>query len=250
MCIAICKPKNITLPQDHAEESYCSNGDGAGFAVARGGRIILQKGFFSLKAFTKAFEPFRNDAALVHFRIATSGGINKEMCHPFLLCNGKYALIHNGVLSIAHDKQKESDTSRFCSSVLTPLLDAGVSLHSPALRYLVEEAIGSYNKIAVMDSAGNTVIFNEKSGNEVGGIWYSNTSYLPYIAPFKTVRDKKTWLKESQELLKAEDTNYPAEAECWYCGDRFTQNTAEDVLCTQCEKEEEVQYFNSEYNRR
>lgn len=234
MCIAIHKPKNVLLSDDHMEESFLCNPDGAGFAAAVGGKIILRKGFFTYEEFRKAFKPYARNAALVHFRIATSGGINAEMCHPFSLCGGKYALIHNGILGIEHDKSKESDTSKFCRSVLTPLLDAGVPLSSPSLHYLVEEAIGPYNKIAVMSGDGQTVIFNESEGNETKGIWYSNHSYLP------RVKVSTSWADTPKFLSRLTGEKLAQPEYCWYCGNSFHAENYDDVLCTSCNEMEDL----------
>ena len=190
MCIAIHKPKGVIIPQAHLEESFVSNPDGAGFTVClSSGKLVSRKGFFTIEAFNAAFRSYTSFPALIHFRIATSGGINPEMCHPFELCGGKYSMIHNGVLDLKPHKGK-SDTATFADSVLTPLLARGIHPSDPAFKFLVEGTIGKWNKILIMDNSGKVTYFNEKEGHRFNKIWYSNNSYLSPILPKPTYSGK------------------------------------------------------------
>jgi len=152
---------------------FDANSDGAGFAVAVGGKVAVFKGYFSFEEFWDAWQPFADEAAVIHFRYATHGTIGKRNCHPFAL-HGR-AVVHNGILNIA-STEKSSDTAEFCRLVLGPML-AGVSASSPALRFLIEETIGAGNKIAVLEPDGSAVIYNEGKGIWDGGVWYSNSGY-------------------------------------------------------------------------
>lgn len=236
MCICIHKPAGVTIPDKYLAEGFLSNPDGAGFAVCdkRLG-FIVRKGFFTIKDFNRAFNPFRKAPALVHFRIATSGGVNPEMCHPFLLCGGKYALIHNGILGIKPHVGK-SDTATFADSVLTPLLESGIPHDSPALRFLVEQAIGRYNKILIMDSSGKVAYFNEFSGHENEGIWYSNESYLP-SARVQTKLQIPKWQEDDWKKWAGRDKGALLNTfrRCEYCGEDMEEWAPADALyCDDC----------------
>lgn len=236
MCIAIHKPKGVTIPIAHLKESFASNPDGAGFAALHHKHgFVISKGFFTLEEFSRAYEPFENSPALVHFRIATSGGVSSEMCHPFPLCGGKYAMIHNGVLDIKPHKGK-SDTATFADSVLTPLLDAGVPHTCPSFKFLVESAIGNWNKILIMDRAGKVAYFNEDKGHRLNKVWYSNDTYLPskYTAPAKTVMKPWTdaeWAKAGYGSGRGTLLN--EERLCEYCQEPLDEFNEEDY-CWDC----------------
>jgi hypothetical protein len=163
---------------DHFKEAFDSNPHGAGFALARNGKVEIHKGFFSYRAFRKAWgrEQAAKYAALIHFRWATHGEQTAANCHPWQL--DKYAMIHNGVLP-CHSTQQKSDTGHFNDDILMPLIKSGVTPDNEGLRWLVEKSIGTGNKILIMDGNGKCTIFNEKIGhwNKDTGAWYSNYSY-------------------------------------------------------------------------
>ena len=132
MCVAIYKPENIQTPSlDTLKKCWDANPDGAGFALCTGGdkyAIEIHKGYMTWKQFKAAFEKYRlADFArdmLLHFRIATHGGISPGNTHPFSLTKDvkllkhtnvrtNYALIHNGILPIKPEGDI-SDTMEFC----------------------------------------------------------------------------------------------------------------------------------------
>lgn len=234
MCIAIYKPAGETVPAGSLEESYYSNPDGAGFAVSDGRRLTVLKGFFCFEEFMSAYEPYREFAALIHFRIATHGDVNKSNCHPFSLCEGRYALVHNGIIGIK-PHGKKSDTATFADAVIAPLLRKGVQHTSQALRFLVEQAIGAGNKIAIMDRIGEVQIFNESSGHWHKGIWYSNESYRAYYRPF-------VWGKDKKDSLYRYDDAQDGYLRCTYCGNAYEESPDyDDVgLCEVCAEEFET----------
>ena len=161
MCVAIYKPENVQTPSlDTLKKCWDANPDGAGFALCTGGdkyAIEIHKGYMTWKQFKAAFEKYRlADFAgdmLLHFRIATHGGISPGNTHPFSLTKDvkllkhtnvrtNYALIHNGILPIK-PKGDISDTMEFCRR-MAPLYQ-----NIPSAFNLIEGMTGN-NKIAVM----------------------------------------------------------------------------------------------------
>ena len=69
-------------------------------------------------------------------------------------------------------------TGNFAKLVLEPML-ASHNADNPALRFLIESAIGPSNKIAIMNGAGEAVIYNETSGQWQDGVWFSNSGFRP-----------------------------------------------------------------------
>lgn len=181
MCLAIYKPAGKSIPEDHLRNGFDSNPHGAGFAFAKDGVVSIRKGYFTFKAFLAAYnECITEDLpALVHFRYATHGKRNEFNCHPWPVCGGEYACIHNGIINIQSSKKK-SDTGHFVDLVLSPMLECVADPATPALKFLVEETIGSGNKIVLMDGAGKVTIYNEKVGHWEKGVWYSNHGYESY----------------------------------------------------------------------
>lgn len=177
MCLAIVKPKGVQIARKYLQNGYDGNGDGCGFALATGHRLEVYRGFETFEHLWTTLKPVQHRyTMLIHFRLATHGEKNVANMHPFLICDGRYAVIHNGVLNIK-SKHGRSDTAIFAEDVLQPLLKRGISFNDPAFRYLVETSIGSGNKVCIIRADGKTAIYNESQGHWHKGAWYSNHGY-------------------------------------------------------------------------
>lgn len=212
MCLAIYKPKGASVPRKHLEAGFKSNKDGAGFAVAKNGELIVRKGFFTFTELWQAWQPFQFDAAIIHFRWATHGEVGEANCHPFSLNGGKYALIHNGIIDIESEGGM-SDTGTFAHLVLEPLLDR-LSPDEPSLVFLVESFLGAGNKVVILDAAGLATIYNESAGLWLNGVWYSNNSFEPKPAFVSLGR---------RTIEEVDDDKWFAD----YCGTNWKRNDRE-----------------------
>lgn len=115
MCVIIVKKAGMAMDSvtyETVQACWQANPHGAGFMYAREKKVHIFKGFMSLDALWGALAVAKVQASeplAIHFRIATSGGVNKGMCHPFplvpdtkklrstaVVCTA--ALAHNGVL--------------------------------------------------------------------------------------------------------------------------------------------------------
>ena len=182
MCVAIYKPEGVKTPSlEVLKQCWDANPDGAGFALRTGGdkyAIEIHKGYMTWKQFKAAFEKYRlADFAgdmLLHFRIATHGGISPGNTHPFSLTGDvkllkhinvrtNYALIHNGILPIKPEGDI-SDTMEFCRR-LAPLYQ-----NIPSAFNLIEGMAGN-NKIAVM-AKDKVHLFGDWEC--VKGVYFSN----------------------------------------------------------------------------
>lgn len=182
MCIAIVKTKDAEIPDEYLEESFEHNRDGAGLAYASNGKLYTIKGIFDEKEFIKAVrkaEKLAEGAMLIHCRIGTHGLKDKNNCHPHIISN-KCVLIHNGILRIDMPlNSKDSDTIWFIRKYLKPL--SRDFMKDDAICELIEMAIGSNNKFALLNNKGEYRILNESAGNWENGVWYSNCSYKPPV---------------------------------------------------------------------
>ena len=188
MCMAIFKPAGKNIPIDYLKTSFASNPHGCGIAFADGSSVTIRKGLWTWEQFLSEYSPRGNMAMLIHFRWATHGAQNETNCHPWQLLNGKLAMIHNGVLPIECADEALSDTGNFAKLVLEPML-ASHNADNPALRFLIESAIGPANKIAIMDKAGTAVIYNETSGEWQDGVWFSNSGFRPKAFTYSALDD-------------------------------------------------------------
>lgn len=182
MCIAIYKPQDKILSQETLKECYDSNPDGAGFMYAQNKKLHIEKGFFSYDSFYKAYKEHEHKQAVIHFRIKTHGKIDTTNCHPFAV-NNAIGFVHNGIINGFGDTN-HSDTIGFNNAILQPLVHkwGNLALFQDPIIDLIEGRIG-YSKLVFLDRHGNHKIMNEGKGVWDDGVWYSNNSYKPYVAP-------------------------------------------------------------------
>ncbi len=231
MCVAIYKPKKTNLPSlEILKQCWDANPDGAGFALRTEGEyaIEIHKGYMTWKQFVTAYEKyyladFTGDL-LLHFRIATHGGISPGLTHPFSLTKDvkllkhtnvktNYALIHNGMLPIESDEG--SDTMEFCRR-LAPLYQ-----NIPAALELIQGMVGN-NKIAVM-TRDKVHLFGE--WETIGGVYFSNLLwdwpeefYLPTLKELRQL-NKGNCPYCDGKIIPEDDLFY-----CPACGDAWMQD--------------------------
>ena len=182
MCIIVYKPINIDYPSKaELKRLFASNPDGAGFMYADGGDVVIRRGFMSFKALYNALPRTRGDV-VIHMRIATHGGVNPRLTHPFpvttntrkltrLECRARYGVAHNGVVDITSDTKELSDTAVFVRDYVAPLYAlAGASAWSNSL---LEAAAGS-SRLAIMSADGVALLGRWYEHN---GVYYSNKGY-------------------------------------------------------------------------
>lgn len=181
MCIAIYKPAEKIIDMDTLQRCFNANPDGAGFMYSNGTEMKIHKGFFTFKAFWKAFEPHQERQCLIHFRIKTHGEVSVKNCHPFFVTKD-VGFIHNGIISKHGGNKDKSDTRDFNEKILRPLVKqfGTTIIESPQFDLLVSDYIG-FSKLAFLDINGNVTIVNDQMGVWDDEVWYSNSSYKPPV---------------------------------------------------------------------
>jgi hypothetical protein len=192
MCIAIYKPEGKVLSQETLKECYDNNPDGAGFMYAQNKKLHIEKGFFSYDSFYQAYKQHETKQAVIHFRIKTHGKIDTTNCHPFAV-NNSIGFVHNGIINGFGDAN-HSDTIGFNNNILQPLVHkwGNLALFQDPIIDLIEGRIG-YSKLVFLDRHGNHKIMNEGKGQWDDGVWYSNNSYKPYVAPVTNWKDNYSY---------------------------------------------------------
>ena len=187
MCIALYLPKFQEVDRETLYNCYCSNPDGFGFAYFVDGKLIIRKFIgqnnisLGIEEFLLTREHFKSKQFMAHFRIASHGKISKRTCHPFKI-NNEMVFCHNGILSDFTNQlsidSKISDTMLFNKKVFQKLPTD--FMRYPVYKKMLEETIGQFNKMIIMNADGNHWILNEDVGEWDKGIWFSNDSYKPF----------------------------------------------------------------------
>lgn len=219
MCLAIVKPAGKSITRERLLNGFTSNNHGAGLAWAHKGKLHIEKGFFKFEEFYKKYEEVQALNLLIHFRIRTSGKQDAMNCHPWRVTEN-LALIHNGIIALK-EEDNMSDTGVFTKYVLKPIVEAGPDLwRLKGIQWLIGEAVGLGNKIALMDNTGQTVIINEKQGNWDEGCWFSNYTYRGYSTRSYTgyAHDDSDWPA----------SRYPAQSSCSLPVTHYSRRTTKD----------------------
>lgn len=195
MCIIAYKPKNIDLMDDKTiKNMWDINSDGAGYMFIKNDNVIIKKGYLKLNDFLKDLkedynrEHLKDKNLILHFRIGTSGGINKEKTHPFPLSNNdalldairiknhnNYGIVHNGVINAYTYNKALSDTQTFIKDFLYELNTIKPLYKNNALinKFITNELDGS--KLVILDKKDNVYMYGDFKLD--GGIYYSNATY-------------------------------------------------------------------------
>ena len=187
MCIIVYKPNNVEMPSvDILQTCATNNKDGMGIAWKNQDGLYYSKGFMTFEDFSEyifnmgKYVDFEKSEVALHFRIATSGGVNIEKCHPFPISQSfedmekaegktKALLFHNGV--VGQGSKSHSDTEYFIKEKIYPAIS-----DYKKVKDILEKEKGQ--RFVLMSENNETIISG--SWEKEGSIYYSNYSYIPY----------------------------------------------------------------------
>lgn len=235
MCIIIAKPEGIDMPSDKIlDNCQNANKDGIGIAWADGSEAVhIKKDFDTLWQFKVwlAQNVTKDDACIIHYRIATSGLVDYGNRHPFPVAknvtrlrevesDSDLAVAHNGILSQWATGKKYSDTMNFITKILA---DETVknNIDSPIIQELICGYIDS-SKLAFIKPDKSILLLGEFIKDEE--IAYSNYGFRDYSKPLYD----KDWYKENYSRRRGA------------CGSEITipdSVLGGELICSLCEKE-------------
>jgi len=212
MCI-IFTSNGQEINLEYLKKGYENNGHGIGFAVAKDGDLILEKGFFDFDEFYNKYQQYLNLPIVIHFRWATIGARNKENCHPFMFLNGenelgiKAVVAHNGHINGHTEIAGMSDTFNFVKKRLIPLAEDYKNTKywtNTGFKWVLQEAIGVGNKLVFLDNSGHIEIYNERIGEWVvkDEIWASNDLYR--TKKYRAEKNGREWQEDDFAMFRTE----------------------------------------------
>lgn len=205
MCIICVSKPGVNQPSlDQLRNMFDANSHGAGYMVARNGRVEASKGFMTWDDFIRAvkYEKFTDaDAVVYHFRISTQAGVNPQMTHPFPLTgilektklidfHCPIGVVHNGIIQLTtnHRDREYSDTAHYVAEFLRYLVRSPGDLRNAKILDAIERT--THSKWALMDGTGYIATVGDFI--EDGGLLFSNTSYrasrFKFSAPYRAYR--------------------------------------------------------------
>jgi glucosamine--fructose-6-phosphate aminotransferase (isomerizing) len=173
-------------------------------------RAVGKIGGVAAEALVEAgLEPSR--IAIGHTRWATHGGVTERNAHPHLSCDGKVAVLHNGIVENADDLKQEllasghHFSSETDTEVIAHLVEIELTIHRfpEAVRRAFARLRGR-NAIVVLGTAGQVVV--AKSGSPIvlglGGDADSPELYVSSDMPaLLAVTSRVLWLADHQMAI-------------------------------------------------
>ena len=183
MCVIIYKDKKTNLDFETVRLASISNPDGVGVAINDGDTWTIKKYMYPSRQQLKTLcNNLQDKEAILHFRIATSGGINLDNCQPFLFDNDRQVLFHNGVIySLNGISSHKSDTR-----LLIDILETNKQDINNILFNISEK---SNNKFILLDANNNIQFFGEYK--QYKGLYCSNLNFVPRPATPATPKGKE-----------------------------------------------------------
>lgn len=191
MCLIILKTPDGNVTKDILKQAFINNPNGVGIAYTNYNNIIVEKNLHRMNEFEKFYIHYQefekrakalNSNLLIHFRYATQGKINTDMCHPFEVYKG-LVFAHNGIIfGNEYKNNLYSDTYLYNEKVLKKL-PKEFYLNKGIIK-LIKKDVGDYNKLVFLDVDNRYTIINEDIGQWLNGCWYSYPQiYKTYNEP-------------------------------------------------------------------
>lgn len=168
MCVIIHKEKDVNISLETLQDVIDTNPDGLGVTFWD----KKENSWSTVKYLTprrkdlkRVLSVIENTEAIIHARIATSGGVTASNIHPFI--GKRYTLFHNGIISSLNGiLNKYSDTR-----LLHKLIEQFEL--KQAIELLKNLATNSQSKFVLIDNKNNVVyrIGNFQTYNK---LWCSN----------------------------------------------------------------------------
>ena len=179
--------------------------DSAGVAIVEDGRLVLLKKQGELEVLQKALPKFEGRTGIGHTRWATCGRPSDRNAHPFVSCDGKLAIVHNGIIEnyTALRERLESEGHHFTSETDTEVVVHLMETHyagdlRQALADTTREIQGTYAIAAVLEGSLEVAAARKENPLVVGLGVKENflasdvTALLSYTNQVLYIRDGET----------------------------------------------------------
>lgn len=288
MCVIICIEDGKYPSKSTLEDAESMNSHGGSIAwLDKNGKKYYQKGIKAkqiTKIINKQLKPKGIQTAIIHFRIASVGNVNKALCHPFEITNrvelnlsgermSTDLLFHNGTWSEyaeemleflgKHNKPLTIPYGEFSDSRVMAFLAKRMGIKKMAKK------VTGWNKIAVLTSDGikrygtgwvkhdgnlcsndyflptqNMWSFNDDKPYTFAGYGVNDTSYLN-DTEMKVVKElKKEYDIDDDDINQYLDVGYSVHDIAFVIDQEIKEMKAVEGI------EDEVQNHYGMYNRR
>jgi len=182
MCLIAYSPEGELIPRAAFDSARRTNPDGIGVMSSLGvekfmGRKSGKRAWRYLRSLAQDSIPYG-----LHFRWATHGSVTRDNCHPFTAPASDAIVMHNGVFrqTAKRATNARSDTALFVEQFMAAAPAPDSARYGDFVRRL-EKFIDRTNLLLIFHRrSAEFTICNEREGEWIDGLWYSNAYSLPY----------------------------------------------------------------------
>jgi len=180
MCYILALKPSHDFTKIQLSNAYNNNKDNAGFAYVKEEKVIVHRGYRSFENFYSAYSSVGIDCPrLIHFT-----NINKEElktranCHPFEIITNDLCMAHAGPVFGFNNTDNNTEAKLLVNEVIKPLMvdKTYKYVRNSHIRWLLDEAVGSSNKMVFLDKDGMFTIINPQAGyfERDNNIWFNS----------------------------------------------------------------------------
>jgi hypothetical protein len=225
MCIiTVCNSRKLTM--EEFTKCWDSNSDGVGIAWGINGTVYIKKGLMHMKRAWEYYDTYvDNIPHVVHFRLASSGTICKELTHPYIISPDSPSvldevkttfpvLFHNGTfldwkhswVSMILDGMpidgRMNDSrliAMICGKAITNSSIVAKKYVGVLPAQYVLESMGG--KHAIVDKTGEITIIGDFKERKEKGVLYSSEPVYVYRQNNYDGRSRGKWDYEKQAYV-------------------------------------------------
>lgn len=187
--------------------------DSAGMATIADEGINLRKGVGEIEELRKKFdfEDMGGRVGLSHTRWATHGDVSTENAHPHLSCDGRFAIVHNGIIENwgeikegleDHEFTSETDSEVVAHFVEEKAEDLGVE---GSIRKFLEDAKGNF-AVVLLDSRNKRMYGFRRGSPLVLGVGNESVYLCSDIYAFSPYTNESIYLDDDEYVVVDEDS--------------------------------------------
>ncbi len=190
MCVIAVSPVGEKVAKEVFERMWEANDDGFGMMYRARGGVAIVKGIMDKDEAWELYDRLpRGVPHVLHFRLATHGGVRPELTHPFVVDErspivevgvvDKPVLAHNGIWQAHAFRRGELGLRGPVSDSRTLAAWLGKQARGRPIKEVIKEAyydVVSAGRVVVMDPKAKEIYLVGDWIRE-DGLFFSNTSY-------------------------------------------------------------------------
>jgi len=181
--------------------------DSAGIAMVEDGHLALAKNQGELNVLQKTLPKFEGHTGIGHTRWATCGRPSDRNAHPFISCDGRLAIVHNGIIEnySALREKLEAEGHNFTSETDTEVIVHLLEHHykgdlRQALTDTVSEVQGTY-AIAAVKEGSEEIAAARKENPLVIGLGVKENFLASDVTALLSYTNKVLYVMDGETVL-------------------------------------------------